>query len=70
MIINIEAINELIKTDFRNNKSYFADEIDVNRGYLSEILNGTGNQNSPKVCNAIIKFCKKREIDCNKYIFF
>lgn len=70
MVINIEAVNDLIKTNFRNNKSFFADEIGVDRGYLSTILNGNGKEDSPKVCNGIIKYCKKNNIDYKKYIFF
>lgn len=70
MTINIEKVNELISQKFRNNKSFFADEIGVDRSYLSVILNGNGNENSPKVCNAIIHFCKKNKLDYKKYIFF
>ena len=70
MTINIENVNELIFQKFRNNKSFFADEIGVDRSYLSIILNGNGKENSPKVCNAIINFCKKNKLDYKKYIFF
>lgn len=70
MTINIEAVNELIKSNFRNNKSYFADEIGINRSYLTDILNGNIKENTPKVCAAIINFCKNRKMDYNMYIFF
>lgn len=69
MNINIQNVNELINKNFRNNKSFFADEIGVNRSYLSDILNGNGKENSPKVCNGIIKYCKKNNMDYKKYIF-
>lgn len=69
MNVNIDKVNELINQKFRNNKSFFADEIGVNRGYISTILNGNGKENSPKVCNGIINYCKKNNIDYKQYIF-
>ena len=70
MLVNIDAINELIKNRFRNNKSYFADEIGVNRAYLSMILNANGKEDSPKVCNGIIKYCKENNLNLKDYIIF
>lgn len=70
MYLNIEGILRLIKEKFRNNKTFFADEIGINRGYLSTVLNGNGKEDSPKLCNAIIKYCEKNNLDCEKYIFF
>ena len=34
MIVNIEAVDILIKNEFNNNKAYFADEIGVSRSLL------------------------------------
>lgn len=69
MKLNIEKVNQLIAEDFRNNKSFFADEIGVDRAYLSTILNGNGKEDSPKVCNAIVNFCNNNSLDFKKYIF-
>lgn len=69
MNINIDKVKELIFKNFRNNKSFFADEIGVDRAYLSTILNGNGKEDSPKVCNGIINYCKKNNIDYKQYIF-
>ena len=68
MKLNIEKVNQLIAEDYRNNKSFFADKIGVNREYLSAILNGNGNETSPKICNAIIEFCKRNGLNYDNYI--
>lgn len=38
MRLNIEAINKLIESQYRGNTTWFADEIGVNRSYLTMIL--------------------------------
>lgn len=68
MKINIVAVNELIKKDFRNNKTWFAEVIGINKSYLSQILNGKVNTSSFKACNAIIDYCKDNKLDYNQYI--
>lgn len=68
MKINITAVNELIKNNFRNNKTWFAEVIGVNNSYLSQILNGKVNTSSFKACNAIINYCKENDLDYNQYI--
>lgn len=70
MIIKIEAVNSFIKENFNDNKAYFADEIRVNRSLLSNVLNKKIKNSSPKVCNAIIAFCNKKNVDVNKFIIF
>ena len=69
MRLNIEKVKEFIANNYRNNQSFFADEIGVDRHYLNMLLNGKGNETSPKVCNAIIKFCEKKGYNYKDYIF-
>lgn len=70
MSINIEAVNELIRSKFRNNKSWFAEEIGVARSYLSLVLKRKKNNTSKKIIDGIIKYCKRYGLDYNEYIFF
>lgn len=68
MKINIIAVNELIRSNFRNNKTWFAEVIGINNSYLNQILNGKVNTSSFKACNAIINYCKENNLDYNQYI--
>ena len=69
MKLNIKAINELIDTEYRSNVSWFADEIGINRSYLTMILNGKQRNDSAKVINNLCLYCKKKNLDYKKYIF-
>lgn len=69
MKLNIPAIKELINVKYRGNQSFFADEIDIAVSYLNQILNGRRNDNSSRVCNNIIVYCEKNNMDYKKYIF-
>lgn len=69
MSINIEAVEKLIKEKFRNNKAWFAEEIDVDVSYLYSVLNGRKRNTSKKIIDGIIKCCKKYDLDFNDYIF-
>lgn len=69
MKINAQKIEELIENKFRGNLSFFAETIGIDRSYLYQILNKRKNENSPKTCNAIIKYCKKNNLNCEDYIF-
>ncbi len=66
--LNIEAILELIKQNFRNNKSFFAETIGVDPSYLSSVLNNKAINHSPKICNGVMKYCKDNNLDYTKYI--
>lgn len=67
--LNVDAVNELIKDKFRNNKSWFAEEIGVNGSYLIQVLNKKEIDHSPKIINGVVDFCKKNELNPSKYIF-
>ena len=62
METNIAALQELIKNDFRGNKSWFAEEIGIDRSYLNEILNKRKSASSNKLCLSIINGKSQRKI--------
>lgn len=69
MKINVQKIEGLIENNFRGNLSFFAETIGIDRSYLYQILSKQKNENSPKTCNAIIKYCKKNNLNYEDYIF-
>lgn len=69
MQLNIEAILQHIKDKFRNNKTAFAEEIGVSREYLNLVLNKKANSHSSKICNGVIMYCERNNLDHRKYIF-
>lgn len=69
MKINIVALKKLILEKFRNNQSWFADEIGVNVSFLNEIINGRKGADSNKLCTAIILFCENNNLNFRDYIF-
>lgn len=68
MELNIDAVLVLIKEKFRNNKTWFAEEIGVDGSYLNSILNGKAIKHSPKVCNGVINYCNKNNLNYKEYI--
>lgn len=68
MKVNICAINQLIDTKYRSNITWFAEEIGISRGYLTMILNGTENPQSPKLINHLTAYCKKNNLNYKDYI--
>lgn len=69
MQVNIENLKKLIDEKYRGNNSFFADEAHINRSYLSQLLNGSISNNSPKICNDLIKYCEKNNLNFKEYIF-
>lgn len=69
MRLNIKAINELIETRYRSNVTWFAEEIGVNRAYLTMILNGKQRDNSTKVINHLVLYCQKNHLNYKNFIF-
>lgn len=70
MEANIDAINELIKDEYRGNQSWFAEELEINVSYLNELINKKKSPKSNKLCLALIKYCEKRKKNYKKYIIF
>lgn len=69
MRLNIEAIKKLIESQYRDNTTWFADEIGVNRSYLTMILNGKQKDDSTKVINHLVSYCEKKHLNYKNYIF-
>lgn len=69
MKVNIEQLNTLLSERFRNNQSFMADTIGVDRRYLSGVLGKRVSSTSPKICNCIIKYCELNNLDYHNYIF-
>lgn len=68
MEAKIVPIKNLIREKFHDNNSYFAKEIGMGREYVSAILNGRTPADSPKLCNAIIAYCEKNNLDYKEYV--
>lgn len=69
--INIEAVQQLIDEKFRGNVSWFAEEIGVDRSYVLALLKHEGNVNkSKKIIVNLMAYCKKNNLDFEKYIIF
>lgn len=68
MELNIEAVLELIKERFRNNKTYFAETIGVDPSYLNSVLNKKAISHSPKICKRVKIYCEQNKLDVKKYI--
>lgn len=70
MEINTKAVNDLIEEKYRGNKTWFAEELDVDRSYLSMILNGKKKKkDSKKIIDHLIIYCQKNHLDYKNYIF-
>lgn len=69
MEVNIENVVKLINSEFRGNKLWFSEEIGIDYSYLLSILSGKRRPDSKKMCENIVEFCKKRNIDYHNYIF-
>ena len=69
MKINIKKIEELIQKDFNNNKTKFAETVGISREYISKLLNEKEENDSAKICNAIILYCENNGLNYKDYIF-
>ncbi len=68
MKVNVINLNRLIEEKFRGNQTFFAETSKIDRSYLNQILNNRVSNNSPKVCNAIIKFCENNNLNYKDFI--
>lgn len=69
MKVNVEAVKQLIKERFRDNTSWFAEEIGMKATYVSTILNNPEKYSSDRLCNCIIKYCELNSLNFRDYIF-
>lgn len=70
MIINMKALLRLLKEKFGDNQSEMARVFGVQRTHLNKVLRSNGKGAGTTICGAIIKYCKKNDLDVNDYIFF
>lgn len=70
MKINIEEVKKLIYERFGNKLTNFVAELGVDYSYMNLIINGHRDPDSKKVCDRIVEYCKKNNLDYSKYIFF
>lgn len=70
MKINVQAVKGLIKEKFRNNQTWFAEEIEIDAHYFNQILLGNKSATSPKACRGVINYCKKNNLEINDFIIF
>ena len=70
MQINIKAVKQLIQERFRNNQSWFAEELSMDAHYFNQIMKETKEATSPKACRGIINYCKKNSLNIHDYIIF
>lgn len=69
MRVNIFNLSSLIDKKYRGNQSFFADDAELDRSYFNQLMNGKIDSNSPKICNKIIRYCEKNNLDYKDYIF-
>lgn len=69
MRVNIPNLQEFIVKNYRGNQSFFAEEAKIDRSYFNQLMNGRIKNNSPKICNAIIRYCDEKNLDYRDFIF-
>ncbi len=69
MKINKKMLSLLIEEKFDNNKTKFAETIGISREYLTNILNEKKDNDSAKLCNAVLSFCECNNLNYKDYIF-
>lgn len=68
MTIRVKEVQSLIEEKFRGNISWFAEEIGIDKAYLSELLRTGKNADSYKACVGIISYCDENELNFKNYI--
>lgn len=69
MRVNILNLSKFIKKKYRGNQSFFAKEAEIDRSYFNLLMNGKIDNSSPKICNGIIRYCEKNNLNYKDYIF-
>lgn len=69
--LNRNFIKKFVYEKYRNNLSWFAEEIGVDRSYLALALNDEDNtKRYSSIIVSILAFCKIKKLDYTKFIFF
>lgn len=69
MKVNISKLSDFIDKRYRGNLTFFAKEAEIERSYFNQMMNGKVNNKSPKICNQIIRYCEKNNLDYKEFIF-
>ena len=69
MKVNVDMVNEIVKKRYRNNKTWFAEELGLETSYVNQILNKKVRNDGPKFIKHFIKYCEKNNINPKEYIF-
>lgn len=70
MKVKVSKLEGIVFEKFDGNQTKASKKLQISRTYLNQILNKKIKPNSPKVCNAIIKYCKENKEDEKEYIIF
>lgn len=69
MKINVEEVINLIKNQFNNNQTLFAQTLGIERTHVNKVLRNNGRGAGALFCGALIKYCNDNDMDYEKYIF-
>lgn len=70
MEINIKELEKLLKKEFNNNQTLFAQKMGINRTHVNKVFKNKGKGAGATFCGAIIKYCNDNNLDYKKYIIF
>jgi len=70
MELNIEALEQLLKEEFDNNQTLFAETLGLERTHVNKVFRKKGKGAGAVFCGAILRYCKEKNIKEEKYIFF
>lgn len=70
MEVNIEALQRLLEEDFKNNQTFFAEKMGLERTHVNKVFKNNGKGAGAIFCGAIIKYCNSNNLDYKEYIFF
>lgn len=69
MKVNVPNLQKFIEENYRGNKSFFAEEAKIERSYFNQLMKGRIKNTSPKICNAIIRYCEEKNLNYKDFIF-
>lgn len=70
MEVNIEALEQLLAEEFNGNQTAFAQTFGLERTHVNKVFRNKGKGAGALFCGAILKYCKEKNINDEKYIFF
>lgn len=70
MKLNVEAIQKLVEDRFNGQLSKFVNELKMDYSYVNQIVKGHKSPGSKKLCDKVIDYCKRNNLDFHEFIFF